>query len=586
MIPNKNTGESLIPHNSKIKVNIHLSNGNKEDRNPIWSRYLRQNPDSFLYDSVFWNPEPFIWETDKFLPKPSNLRIYEAHVGMSSSSPKVNSYREFADEVVPRIKASGYTAVQLMAIMEHAYYASFGYHVTSFFGVASRCGSPEDLKYLINKCKSLGLYVIMDIIHSHASTNVLDGLNLFDGTDYLYFHGGSRGHHKLWDSRVFNYANWETLRLLLSNLSFYMDEYHFDGFRFDGVTSMLYINHGICYSFSGGLNEYFNENIDMDAAVYLMLANHLIKLKNNNSIVISEDVSGMPTLCRPIEEGGFGFDYRLNMSVPDKWIELLKEHKDEDWNMGNICYTLTNRRFNEKHITYSESHDQSIVGDKTISMWLFGPEIYTNMSIHKPSTIVIDRGIALHKIIRLITFALGGEAYMNFIGNEFGHPEWVDFPRAGNNYSYQYCRRQWNLCDDPNLRYRFLYEFDKAMMFLDDRYSILNARSQYISLMHEKDKIIIFEKGDLLFVFNFHPSKSFEHYRIGTKWSSEHSIVLDTDEERYGGKSRVKHNIYIKSSPEKWMGRPFYIQLYVPSRSGIVLIAKENESKYISKLEY
>ena len=558
-----------------------LPNGNKEDRNPIWSRFLRQNPDSLLHDSVFWNPStPFEWQSDDFLPPPSSLRIYEAHVGMSSIEAKVNSYREFADEVVPRIKAAGYTAVQLMAVMEHAYYASFGYHVTSFFAVASRCGSPDDLKYLIDKCKSLGLVVIMDVIHSHASTNVIDGINLFDGTDFLYFHGGARGMHKLWDSRVFNYANWETLRLLLSNLAYFIDEYHFDGFRFDGVTSMLYVNHGINYSFSGGLPEYFNDNVDMDAAVYLMLANHLVKMKNTNAITIAEDVSGMPTLCRPIEEGGFGFDYRLNMSVPDKWIELLKECKDENWNMGNIIYNLTNRRYNEKHVTYAESHDQSIVGDKTISMWLFGAEIYTNMSCERPSTIVIDRGMCLHKMIRLITFSLGGEAYMNFIGNEFGHPEWVDFPRAGNNFSYHYCRRQWNLCDDQGLRFHFLFAFDKAMMRLDDKYKILNAKAQYISLMHEKDKLIVFEKGDLLFVFNFHPSNSFEHYRIGTKWQSEHLIVMDTDTEEFGGKARVRHSVYIQSYNEKWMGRPCYVQLYIPSRTGIVLIAKENLGKY------
>jgi 1,4-alpha-glucan branching enzyme len=280
---------------------------------------------------------------------------------MSSSEPGIVSYLEFAELILPRIKQAGYTAVQLMAIMEHAYYGSFGYHVTNFFGIASRSGTPDDLKYLIDTAHTMGLYVIMDIIHSHASSNVLDGINLFDGTDYLYFHGGPGGHHKLWDSRIFNYSHWETLRLLLSNCAWFMDEYHFDGFRFDGVTSVLYSHHGINYSFSGGLHEYFNESSDLDGQAYLMLANYLIHKKNPEAITIAEDVSGMPTLCRPIDEGGFGFDYRLNMSVPDKWIQLLKEYKDEQWNMGNVCFTLTNRRYNEKHVGYCESHDQAIV---------------------------------------------------------------------------------------------------------------------------------------------------------------------------------------------------------------------------------
>jgi 1,4-alpha-glucan branching enzyme len=510
------------------------------------------------------------------------MRIYEAHVGMSSAEYKISTYREFADQVLPRIKNTGYTAVQLMAIMEHAYYGSFGYHVTNFFAISQRFGTPDDIKYLIDKAHQMGLFVIMDIVHSHASTNVLDGFNLFDGTDYLYFHGGPKGFHTLWDSRVFNYKNWETLRFLLSNCAWYIEEYHFDGYRFDGVTSMLYNHHGINYEFSGNYNEYFNDNVDLDACVYLMLANHLIKSINPNAVTIAEDVSGMPSLCLPIQDGGFGFDYRLNMAVPDKWIQMLKEFKDEQWNMGNLCFTLTNRRHLEKHIGYSESHDQSIVGDKTIAMWLFDKEIYYDMSLFKPATIVVDRGMALHKMIRLLTFSLAGEAYLNFMGNEFGHPEWVDFPRPGNNFSFNYCRRQWNLCDDENLRYKFLLNFDRSMNNLDNTFEILNTKSQYLTLAHESDKLIVYEKGDLLFVFNFHHSQSFEHYRIGTKWESEHLIVLDTDETRFHGKNRLTygHNNFFPIIRDGWMNRRNYIQLYIPSRTAIVLIAKENIHKY------
>ena len=588
-IPPEYNGELVIKHNSKVKVNLTLPNGKREDRNPVWSRYLIQNKDSLLYDTVFWHPEAkYQWKNEGFHKRPTNLRIYEAHVGMSSIEPRVTTYREFADLILPRVKEAGYTAIQLMAIMEHAYYGSFGYHVTNFFAVASRSGTPDDLKYMMDTAHGMGLYVIMDIIHSHASSNVLDGINHFDGTDYLYFHGGPRGFHKLWDSRVFNYSNWETLRLLLSNCAWYMDEYHFDGFRFDGVTSMLYAHHGINYAFSGGLHEYFNDGIDMDGQVYLMLANYLIHTKNPEAISIAEDVSGMPTLCRPIEEGGFGFDYRLNMSVPDKWIQLLKEHTDETWNIGNICFTLTNRRYNEKHVGYSESHDQAIVGDKTISMWLFDQEIYHNMGLNKHPTIVVDRGMALHKMIRLITFTLSGEAYMNFMGNEFGHPEWIDFPRVGNNFSYHFCRRQWDLCDNKSLRYTFLFNFDKAMNRLDDIFHVLNAKSQFITLMHEKDKLIIFERGDLLFVFNFHPSQSFEHYRVGTKWASEHFIILDSDESRFGGKNRLSygHNNKFPVKNEKWNHRSNYFQMYIPSRTVIVLIAEENVDKYdLTKLQ-
>lgn len=295
-IPRNSKDISLpIKHNTKIKLHLTLANNKCEDRNPVYCSYLLQNKDSYLHDGVFWYPEkPYEFKYPQPVI-PSSIRIYEAHVGMSSIEPKVASYRYFADNILLRIKEAGYNTVQLMGIMEHAYYGSFGYHVTNFFAISSRCGNPDDLKYLIDKAHSLGLYVLIDLIHSHASSNVLDGLNNFDGTDYLYFHGGERGYHKLWDSRVFNYKDWETLRFLLSNLNWWLTEYKFDGFRFDGITSMLYLNHGINYTFTGKYSEYFNSNVDLDSCVYLMIANKLIKKINPNAITIAEDVSGMVT---------------------------------------------------------------------------------------------------------------------------------------------------------------------------------------------------------------------------------------------------------------------------------------------------
>ena len=220
-IPNNN-GQPAIHHNTKIKCNVVLPDNSRADRNPIWSRYLIQDKGTFLFDAVFWNPpNQYNWNFSGHMSNPHSLRIYEAHVGMSSNEEKVSTYREFADNIIPRIKRSGYTAVQLMAIAEHADYASFGYHVTNFFAVSSRSGTPEDLKYLIDKAHQNGLFILMDIVHSHASSNVADGINYWDGTDYLYFHGGSRGYHSQWNSRLFNYSSYETLRLLLSNCAYW-----------------------------------------------------------------------------------------------------------------------------------------------------------------------------------------------------------------------------------------------------------------------------------------------------------------------------------------------------------------------------
>ena len=590
IIPNEE-GKPRIKHKTKVKCNVVLSNGQWADRNPIWIEYLYQNTQSLIFDGVFWNPEvKYEWKyPKKHLPRPKSLRIYEAHVGMSSFYPKVTTYKDFTENILPRIKKLGYTAVQLMAIMHHANYASFGYHVNNFFAISSLFGTPEDLMELIDKAHEMGLFMIMDIVHSHASSNVDDGFNNWDGTDYLYFHGGKMGHHSLWDSRLFNYSSYETLRFLLSNCAYYSEKFRFDGFRFDGITSILYRNHGIRYSFSGDYNEYFSDNFDEDGGVYLMLANKLLHQINPEVITIAEDVSGMPGLCLTVEQGGFGFDYRLNMSVSDKWIQLLKEYKDENWNMGNLIFTLTNRRYNEKHVGYCESHDQSIVGDKTIAMWLFDKEMYWNMSCNSPETIIISRGMSLHKLIRMITFALGGEAYLCFMGNEFGHPEWVDFPRPGNGFSYAHCRRRWDLCDNKNLRYKYLYNWDVAMNKLDEVFNFISSPFQYVSLKHEDDKLVVFEKGDLLFVFNFHPSKSFENYKIGTKWGTRHKIVLDSDEFRFFGKGRLEygHEHFFPIINQGWNNRPNQFNLYIPSRTCMVLIAEENIKKYdLSKFTF
>lgn len=241
------SGQPAIPHDSKIKVSFVVPNDHaRQERLPAWITRVTQDLSvSPVYDARFWNPpNKYVFKNQR-PPKPASARVYEAHVGISSPEGKVATYKEFTQNTLPRIKNLGYNVIQLMAIMEHAYYASFGYQINSFFAASSRYGFPDDLKELIDTAHGIGITVLLDVVHSHASKNVLDGLNMFDNSDHQYFHGGSKGNHELWDSRLFNYASHEVLRFLLSNLRFWMDEYQFDGFRFDGVTSMLYNHHGI-----------------------------------------------------------------------------------------------------------------------------------------------------------------------------------------------------------------------------------------------------------------------------------------------------------------------------------------------------
>ncbi|KAI0346835.1 glycoside hydrolase [Trametopsis cervina] len=580
-VPPTADGQCSIPHDSKVKISFILPHGARIERLPAWITRVTQDLSvSPVYDARFWNPPEA--QRYKFKnqrpPTPKSARIYEAHVGISTSELRVGTYKEFTRDTLPRIRDLGYNIIQLMAIMEHAYYASFGYQVTSFFAASSRYGSPEDLKELIDTAHGMGITVLLDIVHSHACKNVLDGINQFDGTDHLYFHEGAKGRHELWDSRLFNYGNHEVLRFLMSNLRFWMEEFQFDGFRFDGVTSMMYTHHGIGAGFSGGYHEYFGDSVDLEAVIYLMLANDAIHELYPNALTIAEDVSGMPLLCVPTTQGGIGFDYRLSMAIPDMWIKLLKHKKDDEWDMANISHTLTNRRHGEKSIAYAESHDQALVGDKTIAFWLMDKEMYTNMSDLTELTPVISRGIALHKMIRFLVHSLGGEGYLNFEGNEFGHPEWLDFPREGNGNSFHYARRQWPVVDDPLLRYRYLNEFDKEMNHLEEKYGWLAAPQAYISLKHEVDKMIVFERAGLLFIFNFHPTESFTDYRVGVEVPGEYHIVLSSDEKRFGGFDNIKLDTKLVTTPFEWNGRKNYLQVYIPSRTCMVLSLQEKSA--------
>ena len=556
-------------HESKLKVHVIANNG-AMDRLPAYIRRVIQEPDSTIFTGVYWNP-PQQYEFKHSSPKPEGgLRIYEAHIGMSSEEPKVSTYHEFAENILPRIAKLGYNAVQLMAVMEHPYYGSFGYHVSNFFAVSSRFGTPDELKQLIDKAHGLGIKVLLDIVHSHAVKNTNEGLNLFDGTDFQYFHAGPRGLHSAWDSMLFDYAKYEVLRFLLSNLRYWLEEYRFDGFRFDGVTSMIYLDHGLGKAF-GSYDDYFGPNIDQDALVYLQLANQLVHTIKPDAITISEDVSGLVGMARTIDEGGIGFDYRLAMGVPDYWIKLLKEKSDEQWNLGELFSTLLNRRWTEKHVGYAESHDQALVGDKTLAFWLMDKEMYWHMG-KTSQNLIVDRGVALHKMIRLLTFSLAGEAYLTFMGNEFGHPEWVDFPRIGNNWSYQYARRQWSLGDSDSLKYQGLKNFDQAMMKLDAKYNLLPDKLIEQLYIHEECKLLVYRRGPLVFAFNFHPTESYSDLRIPVPDAANYQLVLNTDDKLFDGFGSCAANVINARQNIPMQNRQQSIQIYLPARSAQVML--------------
>ncbi|MBP5318449.1 MAG: alpha amylase C-terminal domain-containing protein, partial [Paludibacteraceae bacterium] len=528
-----------------------------------------QDEKTYIFSAQVWSPEEtYEFKVKKFVPTTRPLLIYECHIGMAQNREGVGSYEEFRVNVLPRIVADGYNAIQIMAIQEHPYYGSFGYHVSSFYAASSRFGTPEELKHLIDDAHAQGVAVIMDIVHSHAVKNEVEGLGCFDGTGDLYFYGDDKREHPAWDSLCFNYGKNEVIHFLLSNCKYWLDEYHFDGFRFDGVTSMLYYSHGLGEAFSG-YGDYYNGNQDGDAICYLTLANLLIHEVNPDAITIAEEMSGMPGLASKYEDGGLGFDYRMAMGIPDLWIKYIKEFSDENWKPGHLYWDLTNRRYDEKTISYAESHDQALVGDKTIIFRLIDADMYWHMQKGN-TTYMVDRGLALHKMIRLITASTINGGYLNFMGNEFGHPEWIDFPRDGNGWSYKYARRQWDLVDREDCLYENLAAFDRDMVHLITSKPHYQATMLYKYLDNSGDQVLCYGREDLLFVFNFHPFKSYTDYGILVD-KGEYEMVLNTDSPKYGGFGLEDESVHHFTMPAEDGGDKEWIKLYIPSRSAFVL---------------
>ena len=555
---------SELKANTLFKLSVESARGT-EDRLPAYARYTIQDSESLDFSACAYRAQKFEWTDAHFKPKnKKHPLIYEVHVGMSTELEGCSSFEDFRTQILPRIVDLGYDTIQLMGIQEHPYYASFGYHVSSFFAVSSRFGTVEDFKRLVNEAHELGISVIMDLVHSHAIKNNAEGLNHFDGSENQYFHAGEKGYHELWDSKLFDYGKEEVLQFLLSNLRFWIKEFHLDGFRFDGVTSMLYSHHGCFMNFSS-YQQYFDASVDREALLYLQLANTLLHELKPDAISIAEEMSGMPGTCYAPEEGGLGFDFRLGMGIPDYWIKLIKEKKDEEWNVSELWATLTNRRKHEPVVAYAESHDQALVGDKSIAFRLMDKEMYWSMDKFSENEIV-DRGIALHKMIRLISLSLGGDAYLNFVGNEFGHPEWIDFPRKGNDWSYEHARRQWSLVDNKLLKYHYLADFDKKMLHLNKKYDLLKDSEIRLINLDEQNQILIFSRANLIFVFSFNPSVSIPDYHfklLDTNKNQKFKIVLTSDDLEFGGFGRVDTDYEYHSNKE-------ILSIYIPNRTALV----------------
>lgn len=556
-----------IPHGSKYRVYFNTPDGPLE-RVPAWATYVLPDADGRQACAVHWDPpseSAYKWK-NKHPTAPKSLLIYECHVGISGSEPRLSSFSEFTKKVLPHIKDLGYNAIQLFGIVEHKDYFTAGYRVTNMYAVSSRYGTPEDFKHLVDEAHGIGLLVFLDVVHSYSAADEMVGLSLFDGTNDCYFHTGKRGHHKFWGTRMFKYADVDVLQYLLSNLNWWVEEYRIDGFQFHSLSSMMYTHNGFA-TFTGELEEYCNQYVDRDALMYLILANDILHALHPNIITIAEDATYYPGLCEATSQGGLGFDYYVNLSASEMWLSFLEKVPDNEWSMSKIVTTLMgNRQYTNKMLLYAENHSQSISGGRSFAEILFGGK----EDRPAESTDSLLRGCSLHKLIRLITFSIGGCAYLNFMGNEFGHPKGVEFPTASNNNSFELANRRWELLNNDGIHHA-LFLFDKDMMKLEQNERVLSRGLPNVHHVKDDTMVISYTRGPVLFIFNFHPTNSYEKYIVGVEEAGEYQVIMNTDEKNYGGQGMINGDQYVQKTIRKRCdGLQNCLQVPLPSRTAQV----------------
>lgn len=531
----------------------------------VWVEQNRDNEDEWC--ARVWDPP----EPHRFLyPRPARAafpRIYEAHVGIArpllGKKPKqYGTYEYFARKVLPRIAEGGYTAVQLMGIAEHPLYKSFGYQVSSYFAPSSRFGTPDEFKTLVDEAHRLGLAVYLDITHSHSCPNTEQGLARYDTTNYFFHKKKTQ-----WATLSFDYGLEATRRFLLSNCRWWMEEFKVDGFRFDAVGNMIYTDHGLgddfshvgrCFYGAGGTSR-----LDENGVLYLSLANTLVHELAPEAFTVAEEFSGAPGMSCAPEQGGLGFDRRFAMGIPDYWAKFIRG-EGSGTSMGMLWHEMTNRRWYDKTVSYTECHDQCINGDDAFIWRLIGDDMYEHMSMFSNSW-KNSRGVALHKLMRFVTLATAGQGWLNFMGNEFGHPEWID--------DEAYAHRQWHLAETGHLKYSKLDAFDRAMLGLVREHGGDFKKSPHFRFIHEEDRLLAFERGRLLFVFNFHETRPQSALNLMVT-PGKYTEILSSDELAYAGYG----NLSVKRAAGGHFSDPSSgateqrITLYLPPLTALALL--------------
>ena len=513
---------------------------------------LRPNNASVIADiSDFkWQDSRWMKKREKFDDKKDPMFVYEVHPGSWKKHEQTEedvdgfyNYREMAHELAKYVKDMGYTHVELMGIAEHPFDGSWGYQVTNYFAPTSRHGSPEDFQYFINYLHQQNIGVILDWVPAHFPRDAF-GLAEFDGTCLYEYADPRKGEHPDWGTKVFDYGKTEVRNFLICNALFWLEKYHVDGLRVDAVASMLYLDYG--REDGQWVPNIYGGNENLEAIEFFKHLNPIVKKRNPGIVMIAEESTAWPKVTDKAEYGGLDFSLKWNMGWMHDFLEYMKlDPYFRKYNHTKMNFAMV--------YAYSENYMLVLSHDEVVHL--------------KCSMIEKMPGSYEEKFKNL----MAGYAFMTghpgkkllFMGQDFGqHREWSEEREL-----------DWFLLEkEPNHQLQLfvkellhLYKSNKCLYEYDcwpEGFEWINAddgdRSIFSFVRHSASG-----KNNMLFVINFTPVER-PDYRVGTTCRRKHTLVLNSDDKKFGGKGKRRPKEY-KPVKKECDGRKYSIQYKLPA---------------------
>lgn len=548
-----------VQENTLYKFLITTEKGEKLYKADPFANYAEMRPGNA---SKITSLKGFAWEDEKWEENRDKLNvfeqpiaIYECHIGSWMKHPDGTedgfyNYREFADRLVEYLKEMRYTHVELMGIAEHPFDGSWGYQVTGYYAPTSRYGTPKDFMYLVNRLHKIGVGVILDWVPAHFATDAF-GLGCFDGTCIFEDPDPRKGEHPEWGTKIFNYGKAEVKNFLIANVLFWLREFHIDGVRVDAVASMLYLDYGKkdgewCPNKFGG-------NKNLEAIEFFKHLNSVVRGTYPGFLTIAEESTAWPKVTGDIEDGGLGFTFKWNMGWMHDFCEYMKLdpyfRKDNHYAM---TFAMT---YNE-----SENYILPLSHDEVVHLKC--------SMVNKMPGYHVDKYANL-RVGYTYMFGHSGKKLL-FMGQDFGQErEWSEAREL-----------DWFLLQEPLNRgmkefmgellkmyrkYPCLYTIDNSWKGFEWMNADDKDRSTYTFVRRTKDG-----RNNLLFVLNMTPM-TWENYQISVPAKKKYKLVLNSDEERFGGNGhKIPEVVEAKAKP--LCGRKYSISIDLAPYTAAVFV--------------